>query len=150
MWRKEVHEITDRAKRYRANAHPPPGQRICGFCGSKRNVEVGHLDGYEENADPRNLIWNCRSCNTRLGVVFKRLGLGRRTRQYNPESEGARSLGQWMTAVLSMKGEMDAMSVEDAVEIVRATPPERRSEFAREIWRRRKERGTDRWSQVPF
>jgi hypothetical protein len=50
---------------------------------------VGHLDGFEENTDPQNLIWNCRACNTRLGVVFKRLGLGRRTRQYNPAQQCA-------------------------------------------------------------
>ena len=34
------------------------------------NVEVGHLDGHEENTGPENLIWNCRACNTSLGVVF--------------------------------------------------------------------------------
>jgi hypothetical protein len=28
--------------------------------------------------------------------------------------------------------------------IIHETPPERRSEFAKEIWRRRRERGTDR------
>ena len=50
---------------------------------------MGHLDGHEENGEPENLIWTCRACNTRLGVVFKRLGLGRRTRQYNPEARGA-------------------------------------------------------------
>jgi hypothetical protein len=110
-------------------------------------VEVGHLDGHEENSAPENLIWNCRSCNTRLGVVFRDLGMGRRTRQLNP-GEGARSLGQWLTAVMSMKAESDAMSVPAAVEMIRATPPARRSEFAREIWERRRERGTD-W-EVPF
>jgi hypothetical protein len=110
-------------------------------------VEVGHLDGHEENTEPENLIWNCRACNTRLGVVFKQRGIGRRTRQYNP-SEGAKSLGQWLTSVMSMKGESDAMSVPDAVEMIRATPPTKRSEFAREIWARRRERGADR--EVPF
>jgi hypothetical protein len=110
-------------------------------------VEVGHLDGHEENSDPGNLLWNCRACNTRLGVVFKRRGIGRRTRQYNP-SEGAESLGQWLTAVMSMKGESDAMTVPTAVEMIRATPPAKRSEFAQEIWERRRERGTER--QVPF
>jgi len=32
-------------------------------------VEIGHLDGHEENSAPENLIWNSRACNTRLGVV---------------------------------------------------------------------------------
>jgi hypothetical protein len=54
-------------------------------------------------------------------VVFKRHGIGRRTRQYNP-SEGAKSLWQWLTAVMSMKGESDAMNVPAAVEKIRATP----------------------------
>jgi len=111
-------------------------------------VEVGHLDGHEENTGPENLIWNCRACNTRLGVVFKHLGMGRRTRQFNP-GEGANSLGQWLTAVMSMKGESDAMTVPAAVEIIRATPPTRRSEFAGEIWSRRRDHGTDR-TGVPF
>lgn len=101
----------------------------------------------KHNAAPENLIWNCRACNTQLGVVFKDLGIGRRTRQFNP-GEGAKSLGQWLTAVMSMKGESDAMSVSAAVEMIRATPPRKRSEFAREIWARRRERGTDR--EVPF
>jgi hypothetical protein len=76
--------VTDRALRYRANACPPPGPRICAFCGSTRNVDVGHLDGFEENNSPSSLIWNCRSCNTRLGIIFKRWGIGRRTSQFNP------------------------------------------------------------------
>jgi hypothetical protein len=53
-----------------------------------------------------------------------------------------------MAAVLAMKGELDHMSVPAAVEIIRATPPDRRSEFAQKIWRRRREHGTDR--QAPF
>jgi hypothetical protein len=117
-------------------------------------VEIGHLDGCEENTSAENLIWNCRACNTRLGVVFKRLGMGRRTRQYNPGKgvTGARSLGQWLTAVLSMKGESDQMPVPAAVGLIRATPPERRSEFAQEIWERRRKRSgpSGRADSVPF
>ena len=88
------------------------------------------MDGHEEHTEQRNLAWACRSCNTKIGVVFKQVGLGRRTRQFNPPSTGATSLGQWVTAVMSMKGESDDMDVEDAVEMIRATPPERRSRFA--------------------
>jgi hypothetical protein len=134
--------------RYRANNCPPPGRKICAFCGSTRNVEIHHVDGHEEHPEQRNLAWACRSCNTKIGVVFKQVGLGRRTRQFNPPSTGATSLGQWVTAVMSMKGESGDMDVEDAVEMIRATPPERRSRFAQEIWRIRRERGTDR--SVPF
>jgi hypothetical protein len=81
---------------------------------------------------------------------MKRLGLGRRTVQSNPPAQGARNLAQWLMAVLSMKSESTHMSVPEAVAMIRATSPEKRSEFAQEIWRRRKERGTDRWSEVPF
>jgi hypothetical protein len=73
-----------------------------------------------------------------------RAGLGRRTNQFNPQSQGAKSLRQWLTAVLSMKGESDAMDVAAAVEMIRATPPERRSDFAHQIWDIRRRRGTDR------
>ncbi len=116
-------------------------------CGSTRHVELGHLDGHEENSAPENLIWNCRACNTFLGVVFKHLGMGRRTRQFNP-GEGAKSHGQWLTAVMSMKGESDAMTVPAAVLMIRATPPAKRSEFGKEIWRIRQKRKTDQ--HVPF
>jgi hypothetical protein len=81
-------------------------------------------------------------------VVFKRLGLGRRTRQYNPAQRGATSLGQWLTAVFAMKGQSHEMTVPAAVEMIRATPPARRSEFASEIWAKRRERGTDHVGEV--
>jgi len=70
--------------------------------------------------------------------------MGRKTRQYNPASTGATSLGQWLTAVTSMKGESSDMAVQDAVAMIHATPPETRSRFAKEIWRRRRAHGTDR------
>lgn len=76
--------ITDRAKRYRASANPPPGPRQCHYCGTKRNVEVEHVDGFEANTEPENLTWACRACNTRKGIVFRNAGFGRRTRQFNP------------------------------------------------------------------
>jgi hypothetical protein len=70
-----------------------------------------------------------------------RAGFGRRVRQWNPQSEGAKSLGQWLTAVLCMKGESDAMDTASAIEMIRATRPERRSEFAHQIWEIRRRRG---------
>ena len=89
-----------------------------------------------------------RACNTRLGVVFKRLGIGRRTHQYNP-SGVTKSLGAWMAAT-SMKGESNQMTIHDAVALIQATPPARRPEFAREVWARRHQRSTDRPGEVPF
>jgi hypothetical protein len=146
--RRSARRVTDRALRYRANANPPPGPRICALCGSRRNVEVGHVNGNETDNSPRNHVWTCRSCNVRCGNVLRRAGIGRLTRQYNPASEGAPNLGAWMNAVMSMKGDGGTMPVSEAVAMIRATPPDERSRFAREIWNRRRLRGTDR--AVPF
>jgi hypothetical protein len=66
---------------------------------------------------------------------------------FNPAG-GARSLGQWVVAVTSMKGS-GPIKLADAVEIVRATSPEKRSQYAREIWRLRRSHGTDK-TGVPF
>jgi len=143
--------VTDRALRYRANACPPPGPRICAFCGSERNVEVGHLDGHEENTAPENLIWTCRSCNVRCGHILRRAGLGRLTRQYNPRQPGAQSLGQYISSVRILRGDI-AGDVRAATATVHATTPEQRSDFAREIWAIRRERygPTGRSDSIPF
>jgi hypothetical protein len=71
-------------------------------------------------------------------------------RQFNPSGKGATSLGQWLTAVFAMKGEPQEMSVPAAVAMIRATPPEKRSEFGSQIWSKKRERGTDRMPEVPF
>ena len=47
--RKETPDVTDRALRYRANENPPPGPRRCCLCGSRRNVEIGHVSGNESD-----------------------------------------------------------------------------------------------------
>jgi len=96
-------------------------------------------------------VWTCRSCNVLCANTLRRAGIGRKTRQYNPASAGATSLGQWLTAVTSMKGESSDMAVQDAVAMIHATPPEKRSRFAKEIWRLRRAHGTDkRAGEVPF
>lgn len=143
--------VTDRAHRYRANANPPPGPRLCHYCGSRRNVEIEHVDGCEEHGEPDNLTWACRRCNTQKGIVFRNAGRGRLTRQFNPrhrQANPAKSVGQWLTAVMSLKGG-GPMPLDAAIEMVRKTPHEARSRFAREIWATRRARGTDR-QEVPF
>jgi hypothetical protein len=110
---------------------------------------VGHVDGEERNTHPHNLMWTCRSCNVRCGVTPKRAGLGRRTRQYNPEGEGAKTLAQWLTAVQAMKGNSGETTVGDAVAMIHATPADARSQFAKEIWRRRRAHGTDGTEEPP-
>lgn len=81
---KSAEQITDRAKRYRANVDADGMPRVCMFCGSTRDLQVDHLDGFEEHGEPENLIILCRSCNQLKSSVFKAAGLGRRTEQYNP------------------------------------------------------------------
>lgn len=138
--KKSAREITDRAARYRANVNMPRVEKRCGFCGSKKNIDVCHVDGHEKNNKPSNLMYGCRSCNVKAANTMRRAGLGTITRQYNP-SEGAQTLAQWVTAVLSMKGESDQMTPGQAVDIIRATPHSRRSTFARQIWQRRRRSG---------
>lgn len=77
---------TDRAKRYAANRAIEDDKRHgCLFCGSKRFLTVDHLSGDESDGNPANLAWLCKSCNTRKGAAFAKVGIGRRTHQYNPD-----------------------------------------------------------------
>jgi hypothetical protein len=75
-------------------------------------------------------------------------GIGRKTRQYNPSSNdvtsGATNLGAWMNAVASIKGEGGTMAVSEAVALIHATPPEARSEFARDVVQAQKQVRTER------
>jgi len=121
--------VTDRALRYRANARPPEGPKVCHYCGSTGAVEVEHVDGHEENTDPRNLAWACRSCNTRKGAVFARAGIGRLTRQYNP-SDGARGPGQYAEAVNALMGRPAQLTARQAVAVIHGTPHQARAKFA--------------------
>jgi hypothetical protein len=144
--------VSDRALRYRANAHPPPGPRICCLCGSERTVEVGHINGEESDNEPANLFWTCRSCNVLCGNTLRNAGLGHLTRQFNPAPGGAKSLAQWLEAIAVVKGESTTMPVDVAVELIRATPQGRRSGFAKEIWQKRRSRygPSGRTDGVPF
>lgn len=64
-------------------------------------------------------------------------GEGRRTHQFNP---GAETLSEYVEAALShRRGEYD-----EGGRLIHETPPERRSRFAHEIWRRRRQHGTDK------
>ena len=54
------------------------------FCGSTKDLQVDHIDGFEEHGEPENLLWLCRSCNQLKSAVFVDAGIGRRTKQYNP------------------------------------------------------------------
>jgi hypothetical protein len=114
-------------------------------------VEIHHVDGHEENGEPENLLWLCRACNVSAGIVMAQAGIGRRTRQFNPmKKQGAQTLAQWVTAVLAMKGQNDAMSPAAAIELIHATPADARSRFAHQIWQLRRKHGTARWTSAIF
>lgn len=133
--------VTDRAQRYRARQRIPKGDCRCIYCGQPNARDVDHLDGQESNQAQDNLAWSCVSCNTAKGAAFARAGLGRRTRQFNPKAKGAANLAQWVLAVLSIKGH-GPWPINEAVEMIHATPASDRSAYAREIWRRRRAYGT--------
>lgn len=145
--RKRVSQITDRAKRYRGNVNIPPGEKRCAACGRKPNrIDVMHVDGHENNNAPENLMYGCRSCNVKMANTLRRAGMGTKTRQFNP-SGGAQTLAQWVTAVMSMKGESDQIPLGEAIDIIRATPASRRSSFAKQIWQRRRRKNPFDWRE---
>lgn len=148
-----AHLITDRAKRYRAQNAIEQAEARCIYCGAPqaaaRRLDVEHINGKEADASPENLAYACRPCNVEKGAAFARAGAGVKTRQYNPGG-GAKTMGQWVEAVMSLKRQGSGnMTVAQAVEIVRATPPEKRAQFASEIWKRRRARGSYA-AAVPF
>ena len=141
--RRPVHLITDRAKRYRANSseNRPGPPKQCGFCGSKKNVGVDHVNGHESDASPRNLMWACKKCNTKKGFVLRKAGIGKLTRQYNPKPRGMsrrRQLEEYGQAIKVMRGQFDG-DVAAAVALIRATPPAVRSEYTSRTWATRKQ-----------
>jgi hypothetical protein len=146
---KPVSEITDRAKRYRAQRNPPPPPKQCGFCGKRRTVEIAHVNGVEDDGEPENLMWTCRACNSTMAVILKNAGLGKRTRQYNP---GRRpSQAEYAAAIKVMRGLWPG-DVSKAVATIRATPPSVRSAYTAKTWpTRRALYGTSgRQSEIPF
>lgn len=148
-------EVTDRAYRYRAQRNAPAGPRICHFCGCgphpNPRIEIAHINGREEDNRAENNAYTCRSCNVRMGRTLAAAGKGRKTRQYNPS--GAQSLAQYIRLVLIMRGEVEDESTTpaEAAEAIRATPPDQRSEFAKQIWAsRRRKYGKSGRQKIPF
>lgn len=144
-FRKPVDQITDRAKRYRAQADIPAGPKKCVICGSAKNpskLQVLHLSGDESDGDKKNLAYGCRSCNGKLSAAWKRLGSPVRTRQYNPASAAIPSFQQYAWAVSNHhRGEHD-----EGGAIIHATPRNKRIEYAKRIASTRSERR----DSVPF
>ena len=156
--RKPASKITDRALGYRANTKEcrPEGPKRCAFCGSRRTVEVGHIDGNETNTEPRNLVWNCRSCNQKIAAAMKKAGKGRRTKQYNGPTRrrlGAYSYRDFAQALAIIDGSAIG-NLDQAIALIHDTPMRRRSQFQKDIWVIRKERygpsGRKDGGAVPF
>jgi hypothetical protein len=122
--------ITDRAKRYRAHRNPPPGRKICNFCARRQNVDIDHVTGDESDDEPDNLMYLCRPCNTRKGIVQARNRIGTRTRQFNPMKVPTFAQFKAHAAALLGIGPGDPTA---ATAAIRATPPEKRAEFAEKI-----------------
>ena len=129
---KPAHQITDRAKRYRANRNPPPGPRRCNFCGSRKNIDVDHVTGDESDGELENLIYLCRPCNTAKGITQARNRVGVRTRQFNPHVIKVPTFAELKRSAGVLLG-VDPGDVGKATEIVRATPPGKRAEYAGKI-----------------
>lgn len=149
--RKPVAQITDRQKRNRASKciHRSTVKR-CIFCGTKTNPRIHHLNGKEADNDPKNLVYACHAHNIQVGFLMKRYNIGQPVdREYNPDAQPAKTLGQWVMAVKSLKGESQDMHPRQAIAMIRATSPARRSSFADQIWRIRRAHGTDK-TGVPF
>lgn len=123
--------VTDRAKRYRANQPGcrPAGVKKCKLCGSKHDVMVDHVDGNESNGRKSNLRWLCRSCNNTLGAEMARTGQGRRTVQYNPKHKGAQTLEEYIEALRIHRPGM----YDEGGRIIHDTPAAKRQEYARQI-----------------
>ena len=138
---KSSEDITDRAKRYRAQQNVQ-GPKRCVICGKNPGkLQVMHLSGDESDGEKKNLAYGCRSCNGKLSAAWKRLGSPVRTRQYNPSS-GAPSFAQYAWAVSNhQRGAHD-----EGGAIIHATSRAKRIEYARRIAEiKRMKRGS-----VPF
>lgn len=143
---KPVSEITDRAKRYRANRPEvrPAGRKICAYCGATKNVGVHHKNGDESVNTRRNLAYACKSCNAAIAVIHKKQGIGRRVHQYNPgEITGAKSMKEYAFLVKVMRG-IERGDRSKAHARVLATPAYMRSPYTKGTWAIRKpDRGTE-------
>lgn len=124
--------ITDRAKRYRANRNPPPGPRRCNFCSSRKNIDIDHVTGNESDDDQGNKMYLCRTCNTRKGITQARNRIGMRTRQYNPVTVPTFAQFKHHAAVLLG---LEAGDVAESTAAIRATPPAKRTGYADQIER---------------
>ena len=138
---KPVEQITDRAKRYRAQQNVP-GPKRCVVCNGNRDMQVMHLSGDESDGDKKNLAWGCRSCNGKLSAAWKRIGSPVRTQQFNPAGKAIPTFQQYAWAVANHeRGAHD-----EGGAVIHATPRFKRIEYAKRI----AEMKGSRRESVPF
>ena len=130
-------EITDRAKRYRANKADATPKRRCFSCGAKNPRDRAHIDGNEANNHPNNLAPQCRSCNVLFANTLRKSGVGKKTRQYNPRNPNVPAIGAYVHSIQVLRGE-EKGSVESAVKTIQATPPTVRHTYGKKLWEFRK------------
>jgi hypothetical protein len=139
--RKPVNEITDRAKRYRAQQNVK-GPKKCVICGGTKNLDVMHLSGDESDGASKNLAYGCRKCNAKLSAAFKQIGSRVRTRQYNPTASGIPTFEQYAWGVAHhSRGAHD-----EGGAIIHSTPRHKRIQYAKRI----AEIKRGRRGEVPF
>lgn len=141
MGHKPVNQITDRAKRYRAQ-NLVKGPKRCVICNGTGKLDVMHLSGDESDGEPKNLAYGCRKCNATLGAAFKRIGSKVRTRQYNPASGVVPSFQQYAWAVSNHK----RGAYDEGGAVIHATPRNKRIQYAKQIASIKGERR----GEVPF
>jgi hypothetical protein len=124
---KPASQITDRAKRYRAQRNRPAGPKRCTVCSSRRNVDIDHISGDESDGEPENLMWLCRPCNVRKAILQQRNRIGVRTRQYNPQR--APGFKEFRNAGMILTG-LAPGNVAEATAVIYQTPPAKRLEYA--------------------
>lgn len=152
-------QITDRAKRYRANRADATPKKHCFSCGAKNPRDRAHIDGNESNNHPSNLAPQCRSCNVRMANTLHRAGIGQKTRQYNPRNPKRPSIGAYVHSIQVLRGE-EKGNVQSAIKLIHDTPPGVRHEYGKKLWEfrklkygpsGRKDGGREaKYSEVPF
>lgn len=153
-------DVTDRAKRYRAQGAIMQAKKNCVICGkrgrlpedpvtSSPRLDVMHLTGNESHGETANLAYGCRPCNARLAAAFKAIGAGRPTKQYNPSRNTVPTFEQYAWAVTQGNREHWVKGVgkvaggkDEWGAIIHATPKHKRIEYAKRI--ARKASGTKR------
>lgn len=125
--------VTDRAYRYRAvqvmEQLPAASRERCHFCGNDNApLLAGHVDGHEENCHPANISPTCRSCNNAIAAKFAQIGVGRRTRQFNPAAPATRR-EEYTWAIYQLRFSRSKATIQRAIARIQSTPHADRNRF---------------------